>query len=265
MIPSLAAPLQANQNQLFLSMNSNMLLFSPMEQYIIIPLLNFNITLLNNISFYLIISIILISLLQFIGNRKLIPNYMDILNESFYRTILNMIESFLGLKGTQFLPLLYTIFYLILFSNCIGLIPYSSTTTVEIILTLSLAFLLLIGFLILGFMTHRLYLLSIFLPGGTPIGLIPLLIPLEIMAFLFRTISLGLRLAINLITGKILTKVIMGFIWSGYTSNVSFIILLLPIFLITLFLCLEILISYLQAYIFLFITILTIQDLQIID
>jgi F-type H+-transporting ATPase subunit a len=84
---------------------------------------------------------------------------------------------------------------------------------------------------------------------------------LEVLAFLFRTLSLGLRLAINLITGHILAKVFAGFIWLGFSSGLSFIILLLPFTLLTLFLSLEILIAYLQSYIFIFIACLTFKDL----
>jgi len=128
-------------------------------------------------------------------------------------------------------------------------------------MTLSIAFTLLIGILLLGFLTHKLYLLAIFLPSGTPVGLIPLMIFLEVIAYIFRTLSLGLRLAINLITGHILAKVVVGFIWKGYVKGVSYFILAIPLILLTIFFSLEILIAYLQAYILIFITILTLKDI----
>ncbi len=139
--------------------------------------------------------------------------------------------------------------------------PYSSTPTVEIVMTLSIAFTLLGGILLIGFLTHKLYLLAIFLPAGTPLGLIPLMVFLEVIAYFFRTMSLGLRLAINLITGHILAKVCVGFIWLGYIKGTSYIILAIPLILLTVFLSLEILIAYLQAYILIFITILTLKDI----
>lgn len=92
-------------------------------------------------------------------------------------------------------------------------------------MTLSFSFCLTIGFALLGFLTHSSNLLSLFLPTGTPLGLIPLMVALEINAFLSRTLSLGLRLAINLITGHILVKVIAGFLWLGKLNKVSFIFL----------------------------------------
>lgn len=172
-----------------------------------------------------------------------------------------MVDNFIGRSKIIYLPLIYTLFHVILFSNLVGLVPYSSTPTVEIVMTLSLSFTLLIGVLLLGFLSHKLYLLAAFIPAGTPLALIPMMIILEIIAYLSRTLSLGLRLAVNMITGHILVKVIVGFIWVAYLNGTSIFILSLPIFLLTLFLCLELLIAYLQAYIFTFITCITFKDM----
>jgi F-type H+-transporting ATPase subunit a len=171
-----------------------------------------------------------------------------------------MIENVVGPKKSIYLPLFYSIFHIVLFSNLLGLVPYSTTPTVELVMTLSIAFTLLMGLLLVGFLTHKLYLLAIFLPGGTPLGLIPIMVALEVIAYVFRTLSLGLRLAINLITGHLLLKVVIGFIWLGYIKGTSFFILAIPLILLTMFLSLEILIAYLQAYILIFITIITLKD-----
>lgn len=235
-------------------------MFSPKEQYIIFPLFSVNLV-INNVIFYLLISASLVLILGNLSNNKIISNNWGIFSESLYRTILSMIDNFIGPKYTKYLPLFYTIFHLVLFSNLIGLVPYTSTPTVELVMTLSIAFTLLIGILLIGFLTHKLYLLAIFLPSGTPLGLIPLMIFLEVIAYIFRTLSLGLRLAINLITGHILAKVVVGFIWMGYIKGVSYFILAIPLILLTIFFSLEILIAYLQAYILIFITILTLKDI----
>ncbi len=237
-------------------------MYSPKEQYIIYPVINVNLV-INNIIFYLLLAGLLTILLGNtlnIGNR-VISNNWGILSESLYRTILLKIENFLGPKNSIYLPLFYTIFYQVLFSNLLGLKPYSSTPTVEIVKTLSIAFTLLGGILLIGFLTHKLHLVAIFLPAGTPLGLIPLMVFLEVIAYFFRTMSLGLRLAINLITGHILAKVCVGFIWLGYIKGTSYIILAIPLILLTVFLSLEILISYQQAYILIFITIQTLKDI----
>lgn len=172
-----------------------------------------------------------------------------------------MVDNHVGKKYHVYFPLIYTIFHLILFSNLIGMIPYTSTPTVELVITLSLSFTLLFGILIIGFLTHKLFLLSVFIPSGTPLALVPLMIVLEIFAYLTRTFSLGLRQGVNQITGHILQKVCLGFVWSAYLKGTSIFILSIPLILLTLFICLEILIAYLQSFIFTFITCLTIKDM----
>ncbi|KAI9087677.1 ATP synthase F0 subunit 6 [Phlyctochytrium arcticum] len=146
---------------------------------------------------------------------------------------INMVENYIGPKFTIYLPLLYTI----------------------------MAITLLFGILIIGFLSHKQYLFAAFLPAGTPLGLVPLMIALEVLSYGTRALSLGLRLAVNMITGHILVKVIVGFIWAAYLKGTSLLVLSLPLLLLTLFLALELLIAYLQAYIFVFITCITFKDM----
>lgn len=235
-------------------------LFSPMEQYEIYSIFSLSMS-FNNINFGLFIVMIICMAIPLLSSNHVVSHWWGIFNESLYRTLLSMVINYISPKLIIFFPLIYTIFHLILFSNLIGMIPYSSTPTVEIIMTLTLAFTILIGVLIMGFFSHKLLLFAAFLPAGTPIGLIFLMVPLEILAYLTRTFSLGLRLAVNLITGHILAKVLIGFIWAAYLNNVSLIFLTLPLLLVSLFLSLELLIAYLQAYIFTFITCITIRDI----
>ena len=149
-----------------------MLYFSPMEQYEIYSVFSINF-ILNQINIYMfIVTLMLISLTFSTYNSKLITNWWGILNESLYKTILSMVTSYINVKSVIFLPMIYTIFHFILFSNLVGMIPYSSTPTVEIIMTLTLAFTILIGVLIMGFFSHKLYLFAVFLPAGTPLALI---------------------------------------------------------------------------------------------
>jgi len=207
-----------------------------MEQYIIYPVLSFNITITNVIFYLSIAAFLTILLVKGIMKGNILSNNWGILSESLFRTILLMIENFVGRKYSIYLPLFYSLFHIILFSNFLGLLPYSTTSTVELVMTLSIAFTLLIGILLIGFLTHKLHLLAIFLPSGTPLGLVPIMIFLEILAYIFRIISLGLRLAINMITGHTLVKVIVGGIWLGYLKGTSILILAAPLLLLTVFL-----------------------------
>ena len=234
--------------------------FSPMEQYIINPIFSLDLTINNIIFYFMLAGFISILMAKGIANGKLVTNNWGILSESLMRTILLMIENTVNIKYGIYLPLLYSMFYLVLFSNFLGLIPYSTTSTAEFVVTLSLSFTLLMGILLMGFLTHKLYLLAIFLPSGLPVGLVPILVALELLAFIFRIISLGLRLAINMITGHILLKVLMSFVWKGYLSGTSYFVLAIPLIAITAFVALEILIAYLQAYIFTYIIIITLND-----
>ena len=209
-----------------------------MEQFSIFPIFNINFS-YNNLNNLILLIVLLFILLSFITDNKLLSNSWNILNESLFCTIKNMISSYNGIKSLYYLPLIFTLFTFILISNLIGMIPYSQTITVEIVITLSIAFTLIIGIILYGFFSHGTYLFAIFLPTGTPLPLIFLMIPLEILAYITRTISLGLRLAVNLITGHILAKVIISFIWKGWLNNVSLFILAVPLFLVILFLSLE--------------------------
>ena len=133
-----------------------------MEQYVIYPIFSLNFV-INNVIFYLLIAALITILIgKGIMKGNIISNNWGILSESLFRTILKMIEEFVGPKFSIYLPLFYSIFNLVLFSNLLGLVPYTSTPTVEIVMTLSIAFTLLIGLLLIGFLTHKLYLLAIF-------------------------------------------------------------------------------------------------------
>ena len=133
-----------------------------MDQYEIFPLFN---GMVANVIFYLVIAALIT-----------LTTRNSILNESLFRTILVMTTDYIGSKFTPVLPLIYTVFHLILFSNLIGLVPYSSTPTVEIVMTLAVALTLLLAVLVRGFLSNGVVILAAFIPAGTPLGLVPLLI-----------------------------------------------------------------------------------------
>ena len=189
--------------------------------------------------------------------KRIIPSNYQILDESQYRTIQITIINSVTIKKQHYFPQLYTLFFVIFLSNFLGLIPYSSTPSIEIIAALTVAFTIQIGIQIYGIVTiHGKYILHLFLPAGTPLALIPLMVPQEVIAYLTRTLSQGLRLAVNMITGHILIKVCISF-----AANMNGPQLLLPLGFTTVFQALEILIAYLQAYIFIYIISVTQKDI----
>lgn len=240
--------------------------FSPLEQFSISTIFSLNLT-INNQILYLLIAASISPVLQYLGHVRgqkysLIGNWWTIISHSLYRTILAIQEDNTVTKrhGVYF-PLMYTLFYLILFSNFIGLIPYSSTPTVEFALTLSFALTLQIGLLIIGFLTHNVLLSAAFQPAGTPLPLTFQMIIIEQIAYTTRTLSQGLRQAVNMMTGHLQQKVVLGFIWAGFLSGTSLIILALPLLFLSVFLAQELLIAYQQAYIFVFIVCITFKDI----
>ena len=135
-----------------------------MEQFEIYPQLSLPAVTINNVIFYFALGAFLSIFLCFIGiyGKNQLPNAYGITHESMYRTLLQMVDGFVGRSKLIYLPQIYTIFHLILFCNLLGLVPYSTTSTVEIIMTQSQAFTFLIGVLIQGFLSHKLYLQAAF-------------------------------------------------------------------------------------------------------
>ena len=149
----------------------------------------------------------------------------------------------------------------ILFSNLIGMVPYSFTTTSQIVLTLSLSVAIIFGVTIIGFNIHKLTFLSLFIPIGTPLGLVPLLVLIELISYLARAVSLGVRLAANVIAGHILLKILSTFIFTFIKQSLLFFIIgLLPVFIFTALVGLELAIAVLQAIVFIILTCSYIRD-----
>ncbi len=247
-------------------MNQINIMHSPMEQYNIYTVIPYIGQEINNVVFALILSLILSVSLLWVGISKdeIKLNSWSVITEIMYHTNLRIVSAYIGNNNRIYFPLLYTIFYLILFSNVLGLVPYSTTSTAEIVITLTITTTMLLGILIIGYQNLNTKLFAVLLPSGSPIPLIALMVLLELLAYLTRILSLGLRQSINMQVGHILAKVLVGFIWQGVISAkgvISFILSLLPLVLLSVFLSQEILIAYLQAYIFVFIMCLTFKDI----
>ena len=181
---------------------------SPLDQFEIRNLLSLDLSILNNlhisltnIGLYLIISIIFILSLTILStnNNKIVSNNWSISQESLYTTIHGIVINQINPKNGQiYFPFIYTIFVFILMNNLIGMIPYSFAATSHFVLTFALSFTIVLGATFLGLMRHGLKFLSILVPAGCPLALLPLLVLIEFISYLSRNISLGLRLAANI-------------------------------------------------------------------
>ncbi|MGX6959956.1 MAG: F0F1 ATP synthase subunit A [Rickettsia endosymbiont of Pentastiridius leporinus] len=224
---------------------------SPLVQFNIkklvdIKIFDFDISFTNSSAYMLVASILALTYFYVaFYNSRLIPSRLQISAEMIYHLVTGMLNQNVGEKGRKFIPIIFTLFIFILFCNLLGMIPYGFTVTSHIVVTFALAILVFLIVTIIGFITHGTHFLSLFLPHGTPLWLAPLMIIIELFAYLARPVSLSLRIAANMMAGHILLKVIAGF-------AVSLMIYLkfLPIPLMVVLIGFEIFVAMLQAYIF---------------
>jgi F-type H+-transporting ATPase subunit a len=246
-------------------------IFSPLDQFELRDLISLESTILGNlhfsitnIGFYLIIGSIFIFSLNILSTNlnKLISNNWSISQESLYATIHSIVTSQINSnKGQIYFPFIYTLFIFILINNLIGMIPYSFASTSHFVLTFSLSFTIVLGATILGFQKHGLKFFSLFVPAGCPLALLPLLVLIEFISYLARNISLGLRLAANILSGHMLLNILAGFTYNIMSSGIIFFFLgLIPLSFIIAFSGLEIGIALIQAQVFVVLTSSYIKD-----
>ena len=211
----------------------------------------------TNASLFMVISAALILFLLFIGTKKklLIPNKMQLLSEISYTFVAKMISDTAGPSAKPFFPFIFTLFVFVLFCNMIGMLPYSFTVTSHIIVTFILALIVFLGVTIIGFIKHGIKYLELFVPKGVPVVLLPLIVIIEIISYLSRPISLSVRLFANMMAGHTMLKVFGGFVISlgilGGWLPLGFSIALTG---------LEILVAFLQAYVFAILTCIYLND-----
>jgi len=174
-------------------------------------------------------------------------NRWQTLLEMFYQIVLNIVKENAGEKGVRFFPLIFTTFMLILGCNFLGMIPYSFTVTSHLIVTFTCALAIFTGMNILGILKHKKHFLSLFFPPGAPTALAPLLVFIEFVSYIFRVLSLSIRLFANLMSGHTLLKILATFSWGVVSFWGIYVIPILIIFIVT---GLELAIAFLQAYIF---------------
>jgi F-type H+-transporting ATPase subunit a len=182
--------------------------------------------------------------------------------ESLYDTIYGIVTSQINkYSGQIYFPFIYTLFIFILINNLIGLVPYSFATTSHFVLTFSLSFTIVLGATILGFNKHNLKFFSLFVPAGCPLALLPILVLIEFISYLARNVSLGLRLAANILSGHMLLNILSGFTYKIMTSGILFFVLgLLPLTFIIAFSSLELAIAFIQAQVFVVLSCSYIKD-----
>ena len=232
----------------------------PLEQFEIQRIVPLNIGGLDlsfsNSSLLMVIALALVAGFLMLGMRRgaLVPDRWQCAAELSYEFVAGLIRDTVGSEGRRYFPFVFSLFMFILVGNLLGMIPFSFTFTSHIIVTFALAAVVFIGVTILGFVKHGMHFFAFFVPPGAPLAMWPLLIPIEVISYLSRPISLSVRLFANMLAGHTLLKVIAGFI------GVMGVFGVLPLALVVALTGLEILIAFLQAYVFAILTCLYIND-----
>jgi F-type H+-transporting ATPase subunit a len=233
---------------------------SPLEQFTIRPLIEIDLggidASFTNSSLSMVIVAVLVTLLLTLGPRKraLVPGRWQSIAELSYEFIANLVRENIGAEGRRYFPVVFTLFMFVLFGNMLGMMPYSFTFTSHIIVTFGLALTVFVGVTILGIAKHGVKFLGFFVPSGTPVLMWPLMIPIEVISYLSRPISLSVRLFANMTAGHTLLKVFASFVVSMGIAGV------VPFAFVVALTGLEFLIAFLQAYVFTILTCIYIND-----
>ncbi len=211
----------------------------------------------TNSSLFMLLSAVFIFLFLLFGTRqkKIIPGKIQLISEMLYDFITKMINDTAGKKAKPYFPFIFSLFIFVLFCNMIGMLPYSFTVTSHIIVTLAFAMFIFIGVTILGFVIHGFKYLKIFVPSGVPIVLLPIIMIIEIISYLSRPVSLSVRLFANMMAGHTMLKV-----FGGFVISLGLIAGWLPLTFSVALTGLEILVAFLQAYVFAILTCIYLND-----
>lgn len=235
----------------------------PLEQFIIKPIMEGPIAAVafTNSSLWMCITVVAVTTFMVLGmsRREMVPGRWQSLSESAYEFISNMIRDNVGNEGRKYFPFIFTIFMFILFGNSLGMVPGSFTFTSHIIVTFGMAAVVFVFVTLIGIAKHGLHFFSFFVPEGAPKILYPLIIPIEIISYLSRPVSMSIRLFANMMAGHTMLKVFASFVFG--LGAISFGLgSLIPLALMVVLTGFEFVVAFLQAYVFTVLTCLYLND-----
>ena len=251
------------------------MLFAPLEQFQILSLvsikiLNLDFSITNFLIINLLSLVIFLSFIYFSSSKQnylqqsvfyFSPNSWQYFVESLSDLVSQLVSDIILTDNEKYFPTISVIFMFILFSNLIGLIPYTFTATSHLFVTFLLSFSVFIGINIITFEKYKMKIFSLFLPANTTFFLALLLVPIEFVSYIAKPISLGVRLFINLMAGHTLLKVIVGFSWSMLLlENLTSLGLIAPLVTLVVLFGLELGVALIQTYVFIVLTCIYIQD-----
>ncbi len=240
---------------------------NPIEQFSIHPVVPISIAhqdfSLTNSGLYMLLAVALSCLIAAIGARggSGVPGRLQSLAEMSYEFIAGMVRSAAGEHGMRFFPLVFSIFFFILICNLVGLIPYSFTVTSQIVITAALALLVFFMVVIIGIAEHGVSFFKLFVPSGVPIYILPLVVAIEVFSFFVRPVSHSVRLFANMLAGHITLNVFGGFVVMLLGAGaVTGVLAILPFAMTIGLYALELLVAFLQAYVFAMLTCMYLND-----
>ena len=237
-------------------------LFSPLEQFQVYPLFTirsgfFDFSITNQTAFvFLVLFLVLIFLLYSVKHEDnslfIVPTRWHFIFEVFYSLVLNMVlDNITGKASQRYFPLIFSLVFFIASMNLLGLVPFGYTITSHFVVTFVIGFSIFIGINIITIKTHKLGFFSLFLPAGTPLPLAFLLVPVEFLLYLFRPLSLAIRLFCNMMAGHVLLKIVAGSACSLMSfSGFLFFIHYMPFLILLPLLGLEFCVAIIQAFVF---------------
>lgn len=210
----------------------------------------------TNSSLFMVLTVLSVSVFLVLGMRKnaSVPGRWQSMAELSYMFIANLMKDTVGSEGRAYFPFIFTVFMFVLFGNLLGMMPYSFTFTSHIVVTFTMALFVFIGVTIIALIKHKMHFFTFFMPPGVPMYMAPLLIPIEIISYLSRPISLSVRLFANMLAGHTLLKVFAGFVISLGFFGIA------PLVFVVALTGLEFVIAFLQAYVFAILTCLYLND-----
>jgi F-type H+-transporting ATPase subunit a len=210
----------------------------------------------TNSSVFMVTTVIAITLFMLVGasRKALVPGRWQSMVEMSYEAIAGMVRDTVGSAGKKYFPFIFSLFMFVLIANLSGMIPYTFTVTSHIAVTFALAAVVFIGVTVIGFAKHGLHYLKLFAPSGVPLPVLFLLVPIEIISYFMRPISLSVRLFANMMAGHVMLKVFAGFVVALGFFGIA------PLAFMVALTGLEVLVAVLQAYIFSILTCIYLND-----
>ena len=218
---------------------------------------------LTNSGLFMLLAVGLSCLLVAIGARGGIgvPGRLQAMAEMAYEFVAGMVRSAAGESGMRFFPFVFSIFFFVLLCNLIGFIPYSFTVTAQIIVTAALALMVFLTVVVIGVREHGVHFFKLFVPPGVPIYILPLVVAIEFISFLSRPVSHSVRLFANMLAGHITLNVFGGFVVMLLGASAAVKALAVLPFVMTVGIdALELLVAFLQAYVFAMLTCMYLND-----